>query len=157
MTKRACELVKVAVWSKGREAVSDVLGYTADPEETKENLDKALDEVLLQMPDKEFVMLYNKYCEKVYAPAICNASDCVPDAIHIERVDEILEKIGVYDDVDDFEAAKIAQSDGIKLIDDIEGIYENFYVDTKDNRKIIEDYIAEHPEQLWKELMGVAS
>jgi hypothetical protein len=156
MTEKACELLKVGVWSRGREAVNYVIGYNTDPEETKENLDKALDEALLQMPDKEFVLLYNKYCEKVYATAICNASDCIPDAIHIERVDEILEELGIYDDIDDFEAAKIAQSDGIKLIDDIDGIYKNFYVDTEDNRKIIEEYITEHPEQLWKELMGVA-
>lgn len=156
MTEKACELLKVGVWSRGREAVNDVLGYDANPDESRENLDKELERVLIQMPDREFTQFYNKYCEIVYAPTICNASDCIPDAIHIERIDEIIEKIGVIDDVDDFEAAKIAQSDGIKLIDDIDGIYKNFYVDTEDNRKIIEEYITEHPEQLWKELMGVA-
>ena len=94
--------------------------------------------------------------EKLYVIAICNgASDCIPDAEHIERIDEVAEKLGIVDTFDDFDAAQMAKADGIKLIDDIDGIYKDFYVDTEENRKIIKNYMEEHPEQVGKELLGI--
>ena len=94
--------------------------------------------------------------EKLYAIAICNgASDCIPDAEHIERVDELVERLGKLDEIDDFVAAQMAKADGIKLIDDIEGIYKDFYVDTEENRRIIYKYMEEHPDEVGKELMGI--
>ena len=94
--------------------------------------------------------------EKLYAIAICNgASDCIPNAEHIERIDEVAEKLGIVDMFDDFDAAQMAKADGIKLIDDIDGIYKDFYVDTEENRKIIKEYMEEHPEEVGKELLGI--
>ena len=94
--------------------------------------------------------------EKLYVVAICNgASDCIPNAEHIERIDEVAVKLGIVDTFDDFDAAKMAKADGIKLIDDIEGIYKDFYVDTEKNRKIIREYMEEYPEQVGKELLGI--
>ena len=94
--------------------------------------------------------------KKLYAVTICNgASDCIPNAEHIERIDELVEKLGKLDEIDDFVAAQMAKADGIKLIDDIDGIYKDFYVDTKENRKIIRKYMEEHSDEVGKELMGI--
>ena len=96
--------------------------------------------------------------EKLYTVTICNgASDCIPNAEHIERIDELVERLGKLDEIDDFVAAQIAKADGIKLIDNIEGIYKDFYVDTEENRRIIHEYMEEHPEEVGKELMGIYS
>lgn len=93
---------------------------------------------------------------KLYAVAICDsAPDCIPNAEHIERIDELVSKLGKLDEIDDFVAAQMAKADGIKLIDDIEGIYKDFYVDTEDNRKIILKYMEEHPEEVGRELIGL--
>lgn len=95
-------------------------------------------------------MKYSNY----YFITTCNgASDCIPNAEHIERNDAYCEKHNRLD-IDDFEAAKLAIKDGVKLIDDIEGIYKNFYVDTKENRKIIYEYLKMFPEKVGKELVG---
>lgn len=94
--------------------------------------------------------------EKIYTIAICNgASDCIPNAEHIERVDELVERLGKLDEIDDFVAAKMAKEDGVKLIDDIEGIYKDFYIDTEKNRRIIHEYMKKHPEEIGRELMGI--
>lgn len=94
--------------------------------------------------------------EKIYAVAICNSAwDCIPDAEHIERVDDVVSKLGKLEEIDDFVAAQMAKADGIKLIDDIEGIYKDFYVDTEENRRIIRKYIEEHPEEVGRELIGL--
>lgn len=81
-----------------------------------------------------------------------SASDLVPMALHIERNDELYDELP--DGFDDFDAARDAMEAGVKLIDDIEGIYKNLYIDTKKNRKIIAQYMAEHPEEVGRELIG---
>lgn len=82
--------------------------------------------------------------KKYFVCATDSASDLIPDAEHIERNDELCEQLGITDELDDFEAAKEAQIDGIKLIDNIEGIYPNLYVDSPENRKIINSYLENH-------------
>lgn len=94
--------------------------------------------------------------QKVYAVSTCGSAwDIIPDAEHIERVTEIAEKQGFDETFDDFAAARLAKKDGVKLIDDIDGIYKDFYIDTDENRKVIKDYMDAHPEQIGQELMGI--
>lgn len=94
--------------------------------------------------------------EKLYVITVCNdASDCIPGAEHIERADEVASRLGIVDTFDDFDAAQLAKKDGIKLIDNIEGIFKDFYIDTKENRKIIYQYMKEHPDEVGRELIGI--
>lgn len=94
--------------------------------------------------------------QKAYAVAVCcSAWDIIPDAEHIERIASVAERQGYDETFDDFAAAQLAKKDGVKLIDDIDGIYKDFYVDTDKNRKVINDYMTTHPEQIGYELMGI--
>lgn len=94
--------------------------------------------------------------QKVYTIATCSSAwDIIPDAEHIERVTEIAEQQGFDETFDDFAAARLAKEDGVKLIDDIDGIYRNFYIDSIKNRRIIKDYMDAHPAQVGYELMGI--
>lgn len=93
---------------------------------------------------------------KVYAIAVCcSAWDIIPDAEHIERITCNAKKHGFDETFDDFAAAQLAKKDGVKLINDIDGIYKDFYVDTEKNRKVISDYMNAHPDQIGYELIGV--
>lgn len=82
-----------------------------------------------------------------------DAWDLIPNAEHIERNDALINQLP--EDYDDFSAARTAKKKGVKLISDIEGIYKNLYIDTPENRAIINAYIQEHPEELNRELIGV--
>ena len=82
-----------------------------------------------------------------------SAWDIIPEAEHIERNC----KASLPDDYDDFDAAKTASKAGVKLIHDIEGIYKGFYVDTPENRTIIADYMAKHPDEVGHALVGEMS
>ena len=46
----------------------------------------------------------------------------------------------------DYDAAKQAEKDGIKIIHDMEGVEDWTYVDTPENREQIAVWLAEHPE-----------
>lgn len=81
-----------------------------------------------------------------------SAWDLVPGAEHIERNDEMIDRLPA--DYDDFAAAETAMKEGVKLISDIDGIYQNYYVDTPENRKIIMEYMREHPKEVGRELIG---
>lgn len=82
-----------------------------------------------------------------------DAWDLIPNAEHIERNDAMIKRLP--EGYDDFAAAHEAKKKGVKLISDIEGIYKDFYVDTPENRAIINAYIQEHPEELNHELIGM--
>lgn len=82
-----------------------------------------------------------------------SAWDLIPNAEHIERNDEMINRLP--EGYDDFSAAKTAKKAGIKLINDIEGIYKDLYIDTPENRKIILEYINKHPEEVGRELLGI--
>ena len=61
----------------------------------------------------------------------CYGSDNVIEgALIIETIGEV----GKFDS--DFEACRQAEKDGIKFINDIEGLEKGLYIDTKENRKI---------------------
>lgn len=81
-------------------------------------------------------------------------STIIPNAKHIERCDESIEELGIDRKFSDFDAAQLAKKDGIKLIDDIKGIYKDFYIDTKQNRKVICDFMNENPQMVGRELIG---
>ena len=82
-----------------------------------------------------------------------DAWDLIPNAEHIERNDAMIKQLP--EDYDDFAAARAAMSKGVKLISDIDGIYKDLYIDTPENRTIINAYIQEHPEALNRELVGM--
>lgn len=91
---------------------------------------------------------------KKWIIAVCNdAWDLIPNAEHIERNDAVANRLP--DNYDDFSAAKTAMKAGVKLINDVEGIYKNLYIDTLENRKIICEYMSKHPEEVGKELIGI--
>lgn len=78
---------------------------------------------------------------KGYAIALADGSQFyIPGAEHIERVDEL----GIYDD--DKKASRAAERDGIKLIYGMEGVPDGVYVDTPENRKVIQEGLAKWPE-----------
>lgn len=93
-----------------------------------------------------------KKLDKYVIAVTSSASDLIPRAEHIERNEEYKFKGSkIYTD---FDAGLDAKKDGIKLIDDIDGIYKDLYIDTPQNRQIIEAYISEHPQEVGRCLIG---
>lgn len=91
--------------------------------------------------------------EKLYVITVCDdASDCIPNAEHVERNDELVKKLGKLDEIDDYAAAQMAKADGIKLIDDVADIRKDFYVDTEENRKIIAEYMDKRTAKLLSDI-----
>ena len=60
----------------------------------------------------------------------------IPGALHIAKIDEM----NMFDD--DVSACKQAKKDGVKFINDIRGIRNNMYIDTVENREIINAYLS---------------
>lgn len=75
-----------------------------------------------------------------YFVCVSDTSDTIiPNALHIELDgDQMLFE-------SDYEAAKAAERDGIPIIHDIEGCEDWTYVDTKENRILIQQMLARHP------------
>ena len=74
---------------------------------------------------------------------IFTEADCktiFPGALHIERMDLVRKY------PDDYAAAKQAEKDGIPIIHDMEGVEDWTYVDTHENRALIETLLPKHPE-----------
>lgn len=79
--------------------------------------------------------------KKGYFICVAEGSDTiVPNVEHIERDDSLMKF------ENDYEAAKQAEKDGIKIIHDMEGVEDWTYIDTPENREAIAKYIQEHPE-----------
>lgn len=78
---------------------------------------------------------------KSYVIAIADGSEFyIPDALHIERNDELFL-------VEDDEKASIeAEKDGIKLIYNMDGVPNQVYIDTEENRKVIIEMLEKYPE-----------
>ena len=75
---------------------------------------------------------------KGYLIAVTNDSDTlIPGALHIERNDSLM----IF--TDDYEAAKQAELDGHKIIHDIPSIEDWTYIDTPENRAIIEQFLSQ--------------
>lgn len=78
---------------------------------------------------------------KGYGVFIANGSEYyIPGAEHIERIDEVNKF------EDDYEAAIQAEKDGIKLINNTPFIPNRVYIDTPENRDIIEKALEKYPE-----------
>lgn len=67
-------------------------------------------------------------------------STIIPGALHIERLDSV-NKFR-----DDYAAAKQAEKDGIPIIHDMDGVEDWTYIDTYENRALIEAVFHKHPE-----------
>lgn len=70
----------------------------------------------------------------------CGSEFYIPGALHIEKIDEA----AMFKD--DEEASKQAELDGIKLIYNMDGVPDGVYLDTIENRNIINKVLEEQPE-----------
>ena len=62
MTEQMYEQLKRSVFDAGADAVEDLLGYELEFA-TDEDMMRAMDDVLGQMPDDIALEFYNKYCK----------------------------------------------------------------------------------------------
>ncbi len=78
---------------------------------------------------------------KGYVFAIADGSAFyIPDAVHIERDDEL------FLFADDEQAAQAAERDGVRLIYGMEHVPDGVYVDTPENREVIQKNLETYPE-----------
>lgn len=83
--------------------------------------------------------------EKSYVIAVCTDSDFyIPNAEHIERNDDLVP----WAVPDDIVAAQTAIQDGVCLIRGMDGVPDDVYLDTDENRAIIKNALA---QRLYKE------
>ena len=92
-------------------------------------------------------MKTNKYFERMntenksYCLCYADGSEFyIPNALHIERNDELML---VEDDV---EASIEAEKAGIPLIYNMDGVPDQVYIDTDDNRNILTEMLEQYPE-----------
>ena len=79
--------------------------------------------------------------EKGYVFAVADGSEFyIPDAVHIERDDEL------FLFADDEQAAQVAERDGVRLIYGMEHVPDGVYVDTPENREVIQKNLEAYPE-----------
>jgi len=74
---------------------------------------------------------------------ICHTEDSsfyIPQASHIERNDELML---VYTDE---EASIDAKKEGVLLIEEMDGVPDNVYIDSLKNREIIKQMLIKYPE-----------
>ena len=72
--------------------------------------------------------------------ATINHGSYIPEALHVERIDDM----ALYDG--DFEAAKAAEQDGVRLIYGMDGIPDGIYIDTPENRELIRKGLGLYPD-----------
>lgn len=78
--------------------------------------------------------------DRGYMLEVCTGDDIyLPNALHVERIDELM----MYDG--DFEAAKAAEQDGIQLIYGMQHVPNGIYLDTPENRAVIQQALKDHP------------
>jgi len=75
-----------------------------------------------------------------YITATINHGSYIPEALHVERIDDM----ALYDG--DFEAAKAAEQDGVRLIYGMDGIPDGIYIDTPENRELIRKGLGLYPD-----------
>lgn len=76
--------------------------------------------------------------KKGYVISICTDADdpYIPYALHVERDDSVIPWKFPWDK----DAARAAEQDGIKLVYGIPHVEDGIYVDTPENRKVLEEY-----------------
>ena len=79
--------------------------------------------------------------KKSYIIAIADDSEFyIPEALHIERNDDLFL-------VEDDKAASIeAEKDGIELIYNMDGVPNQVYINTEENKKTITEMLIKYPE-----------
>ena len=75
-----------------------------------------------------------------FITATINHGSYIPEALHVERIDDM----ALYDG--DFEAAKAAEQDGVRLIYGMDGIPDGIYIDTPENRELIRKGLGLYPD-----------
>ena len=75
-----------------------------------------------------------------FITATINHGSYIPEALHVERIDDM----ALYDG--DFEAAKAAEQDGVRLIYGMGGIPDGIYIDTPENRELIRKGLGLYPD-----------
>jgi hypothetical protein len=79
--------------------------------------------------------------KKSYLIVIADGSEFyIPEALHIERNDEL------WLVEDDEKAAIEAEKDGVKLVYNMDGVPDQTYIDTEENRKVISEMLLKYPE-----------
>ena len=95
--------------------------------------------IKLTQPIEEVILISNQ--EKGYfITATINHGSYIPEALHVERIDDM----ALYDG--DFEAAKAAEQDGVRLIYGMDGIPDGIYIDTPENRELIRKGLGLYPD-----------
>lgn len=92
--------------------------------------------------NKEIEIMDNGKRSWVIASA-CDSSFYLPEALHIERNDELMLV------ENDEEASIEAEKDGVPLIYGVDGIPDGVYIDTEENRRIIFKMLERFPELRW--------
>ena len=79
--------------------------------------------------------------------SVCPNMCDVDGAVEICRIDDLYcDDRFDYGFDNDFDACRQAEKDGVKFINDMDGLEKGRYVDTPENRRICAAYLAEHPE-----------
>ena len=82
--------LKETVWDSGVEAIDELLGYEHDVNEDKDVTDARMDEALDQMPEKEALSLWDKYCAEPVKREGMSASEKEAKLRNIHRAQQIL-------------------------------------------------------------------
>lgn len=84
---------------------------------------------------------------KGYSAFTCYNSDVVIDgATVVEVIGDLNDEHDYGFENGDFSACRQAEKDGVKFINDIDGLEKGCYVDTPENREICIKGLQEHPE-----------
>jgi len=86
------------------------------------------------------VILISNQEKGYFITATINHGSYIPEALHVERIDDM----ALYDG--DFEAAKAAEQDGVRLIYGMDGIPDGIYIDTPENRELIRKGLGLYPD-----------
>lgn len=82
-----------------------------------------------------------------YSIFACYNSDTVVEGAEIiEVIGELQDEFDYGFEEDDFSACRQAELDGVKFINDIDGLEKGCYIDTPENRELCIKELAEHPQ-----------
>lgn len=86
---------------------------------------------------------------KGYGEFYCSGSNSVIDgALIIEKIDAVNKFES------DWDASRQAEKDGVKFINDINGLEKGSYIDTLENRKLCTEMLEKYPEYRIENLMN---
>ena len=103
------------------------------PVHRKEELEPVYQEWLKNTREAEKEPEVSESMENPYILGPTDEKGIIPEAIVVQGVDPF---------ITDFEASRLAEKNGVKFINDIKGLEKGLYIDTPENRKIVERAIA---------------